>query len=126
VENGNTAEVVPVISLNATLKISLSLLLSLLLHTLRVRRHCLNGLFLTQVYSGFKFSLSILEIVGLRVPARNIKDCTLFSACSTSNNCPSAGLGLRVAARYIRDCILFCACSSCKIVPLPDVRQLLM
>jgi hypothetical protein len=35
-------------------------------------------------------------------------------------------VGLRVPARYIRDFALFNVCSSCKIVPLLDVHQLLM
>jgi hypothetical protein len=44
------------------------------LHTLRMRRHRLDALFLTQVYLGFKFCPSVLEIVGLRVPGRYIRD----------------------------------------------------
>jgi hypothetical protein len=67
------------------------------LHTLRMRRHRLDALFLTSVYFGFKICPSVLEIVGLRVPARNIRDFALFNVCS-----------------------------SCKIVPLLDVHQLLM
>jgi hypothetical protein len=44
------------------------------LHTLRMR-HRLDALFLTHVYFGSKFCPSVLEIVGLRVPARYIRDC---------------------------------------------------
>jgi hypothetical protein len=62
------------------------------LHTLYqyMRRHHLNALFLIQVYFGSKFCPSVLEIVGLRVPARYIGDFALFSACSSCRNCPSA------------------------------------
>jgi hypothetical protein len=45
--------------------------------------------FLAQVYRGSKFC-PVLEIVGLRVPARYIRDFTLFSVCSSSRYCPSA------------------------------------
>jgi hypothetical protein len=48
-------------------------------------------LFLTPVYFGFKFCLSVLEIVGLRVPARYIRDFALFSVCFACKICPSAG-----------------------------------
>jgi hypothetical protein len=40
------------------------------LQILRMRRHRLDALFLTQVYFGLKFCSSGWEIVGLRVPAR--------------------------------------------------------
>jgi hypothetical protein len=60
------------------------------LHTLRMRRHRLDALFLTQVFFGFKFCPSILEIVGLRVPARYIRDFALFNVCYSCKNCPSA------------------------------------
>jgi hypothetical protein len=49
----------------------------LILHTLRIRTHRLDALFLTRVYSGSKFCPSVLEIVGLRVPARYIRDFAL-------------------------------------------------
>jgi hypothetical protein len=48
-------------------------------HTLRMRRHRLDALFLTHVYFGSKFCPSVLEIVGLRVPARCIRDFALFN-----------------------------------------------
>jgi hypothetical protein len=37
------------------------------LHILRMRRHRLDAVFLTQVYSGSKFCPAVLETVGLRV-----------------------------------------------------------
>jgi hypothetical protein len=67
------------------------------LHTLYIRRHRLDALFLTQVYFGLKFCPSVLKIVGLRVPAW-----------------------------YIRDFALLNVYSSYKIIPLVDVHQLLM
>ncbi|PNF20040.1 hypothetical protein B7P43_G05817 [Cryptotermes secundus] len=60
------------------------------LHTLCTRRHRLDALFLIQVYFGSKFCPSALEIVGLRVPARYIRDFALFNVCSLFTNCPSA------------------------------------
>jgi hypothetical protein len=60
------------------------------LHTLHMRRHRLDAVFLTQVYSGSKFFPSVLETVGLRVPPRRIRDFALFSVCSSCKNCPSA------------------------------------
>jgi hypothetical protein len=60
------------------------------LHPLHIRRHRLDALFLIQVYTGYKFCPSVLETVGLRVPARNIKDFALFSVCFSCKNCPSA------------------------------------
>ncbi|PNF32147.1 hypothetical protein B7P43_G02842 [Cryptotermes secundus] len=60
------------------------------LHTLCTRRHRLDALFLIQVYFGSKFCPSALEIVGLRVPARYIRDFALFNVCSLFKNCPSA------------------------------------
>jgi hypothetical protein len=35
--------------------------------------------------------ISVLEIVGLRVPARYIRDFALFNVCSSCKNCSSAG-----------------------------------
>jgi hypothetical protein len=60
------------------------------LHTLRMRRPHIDALFLTQVYFSFKFCPSVLETVGLLVPARYIRDFALFSVCSSCINCPSA------------------------------------
>jgi hypothetical protein len=55
-----------------------------------MRRHRLDALFLSEVYCGVKFCPSVLEIVGLRVPARYIRDFAMFNVCSSSKNCPSA------------------------------------
>jgi hypothetical protein len=60
------------------------------LHTLHMRRHRLDAVFLTQVYSESKFCSSVLETVGLRVLPRRIRDFALFSVCSSCRNCPSA------------------------------------
>jgi hypothetical protein len=60
------------------------------LPTLHMRRHRFDTLFLTQVYFGLKFCPSVLEFVGLRVPARYIRDFALFNVCSSSKTCPSA------------------------------------
>jgi hypothetical protein len=59
------------------------------LHTLRMRRHRLDALFLTQVYIDFKFCPSALQIVGLQVPCRYIRDIVLFSVWFSCKNCPS-------------------------------------
>jgi hypothetical protein len=56
-----------------------------------IMRHHLDALFLTQVYFGLKFCHSILKILGLRVPARNIRDFAFVIVCSSCKNCPSAG-----------------------------------
>jgi hypothetical protein len=42
------------------------------LHTLRMGRHSLDSLFLTQIHSALKFCPHVLETVGVRVPARYI------------------------------------------------------
>jgi hypothetical protein len=60
------------------------------LHTLRMKRHHLDALFLTQVYLRSKFCSSVLEVAGLRVPARYIRDFDLFDVCFSSKNCPFA------------------------------------
>jgi hypothetical protein len=54
-----------------------------------MRRHRLDALFIIQVYLGSKFCPSFLEIVGLRVSARYIRDFALFSVCSSCRNCLS-------------------------------------
>ncbi|PNF36234.1 hypothetical protein B7P43_G08692, partial [Cryptotermes secundus] len=60
------------------------------LHTLQKRRYHLDALFLIQVYHGSILYPSALEMVGLHVPVRNIRDFPMFNACSVSKNCPSA------------------------------------
>jgi hypothetical protein len=58
------------------------------IHTLHMKRHHLDALFLIQVYIGSKFC-PLLEIVGLRIPTRYIRDFALFNVCSSSKSCPS-------------------------------------
>jgi hypothetical protein len=70
------------------------------LHTLQERRNHLDALFLIQVYSGSIFCPSAFEIVGLRVPARYIRDFPIFKVCSVSKNSPSA----RFASAANADC----------------------
>jgi hypothetical protein len=65
--------------------------------TLRMKRHHLYVLFLIQVYLGIKFRPSVLETVGLPVPAR-----------------------------YIRDSAWSASVPRVKTVPLPDVHKLLI
>jgi hypothetical protein len=60
------------------------------LHNLRMKRYHLDALFLTQVYFVLKFCPSVLEIVGLRVPARYSRDFVLFNVCSSCKNCLSS------------------------------------
>jgi hypothetical protein len=60
------------------------------MHTLYMRRHRLDALFRSQVYLGSEFCPSVLEIVGLGVPARYIGDFALFNVCSSCKNCPTA------------------------------------
>jgi hypothetical protein len=67
-----------------------SALKQLNLHTLQKRRHHAVALFLTEVYRGSIHCPSALEIVGLRVPVRYIRDFPMFSVSSASKNCPSA------------------------------------
>jgi hypothetical protein len=55
-----------------------------------MKRYRLDALFLTQIYIGFKFCPFVLEIVGLGIPARYMRDIALFSVCSSTKNCPSA------------------------------------
>jgi hypothetical protein len=59
-------------------------------HTLRMRRQRLDALFLTQIFFGYKFCPSVLEIVSLRVPSRYIIEFALIKVCSSWKNCPSA------------------------------------
>jgi hypothetical protein len=83
------------------------------LHTLRMRRHRLDAVFLTQVYSGSKLCPSILETVGLRVPPRRIRDFVLFSVCSSCKNCPSTRCA-STANVVCRDLGTFSSVTFCK------------
>jgi hypothetical protein len=49
------------------------------LHNFNLRRHRLDALFLIEVYFDFKLRPSVSELVGLRVPARFIRDFALFN-----------------------------------------------
>jgi hypothetical protein len=49
------------------------------LHMIRMRKQRIDALFLIQVYFGSRFCPSALEVVGLRVPARYIRDFALFA-----------------------------------------------
>ena len=48
--------------------------------------------FLTNVFGGSKYCLTLLETVGLPVPNRNIREFSLFNVESKRRNCPSARL----------------------------------
>jgi hypothetical protein len=58
------------------------------LQALHIRRGHAHALFVINVYIGAKCSLSVPETVGIRVPARNVGNFSMFS-CSSSH-CPSA------------------------------------
>jgi hypothetical protein len=58
------------------------------LPTLHMRRHRLDALFLIQICSGFKFCPFTLEIAGLPVPTRYIRDFALFSAAPHVKSVP--------------------------------------
>jgi hypothetical protein len=60
------------------------------LHNFQKRRHHIDALFLIRIYRGSKSCPSVLDTVGLRVRARDIKDFSMFNVCSSSKNCPSA------------------------------------
>jgi hypothetical protein len=49
------------------------------LPSLSMRRQHLDALFFIQAYRGLKSCSSLLDIVSLRVPLRNVRDFTLFS-----------------------------------------------
>jgi hypothetical protein len=53
-------------------------------------RRYLNALFFVQVYLGTKFCPSVLDTVGLQVPAQYIIEFSMFNVCCSSKNCPSA------------------------------------
>jgi hypothetical protein len=60
------------------------------LRTLRERRHQLNAIFVINVSLGSKSCPSTMNIIGLRVPTRNLRDFSLFRVRSSYTNCPSA------------------------------------
>jgi hypothetical protein len=71
-----------------------------------MRRHHLDALFLIKVDLGSKFCPSVLEIAGLRVPDRYIRDFALFSVCSSSRDSPPARCA-SVANVVCRDVYVF-------------------
>jgi hypothetical protein len=50
--------------------------------------YCVDALFLTNVYKGFKLCPSLLESVGF--PTRNFRDFLLFAAAFSNKSCTSA------------------------------------
>jgi hypothetical protein len=63
------------------------------LHAFRKSGHHLDALFLLQVYFDYTFSPSLLETIGLRVPARCIrKFSSWFNLSSSSKNCSPANI----------------------------------
>jgi hypothetical protein len=42
------------------------------------------------VANSFIIVVVVVVVVGLRVPARYIRDFSMFNVCSSSKNCPSA------------------------------------
>jgi hypothetical protein len=55
------------------------------LHTLHDRRLHLDALFFISVYSGLKCCPSLLDTTGIRVPSRNVRNSSLFTAtCKNS------------------------------------------
>ena len=68
------------------LNVHLLLLLLLLLHDIRYQ---LDASFVINVLLGSKSCPSTLDIIGLRVPTRNLRDVSLFHVSSYYKNCPS-------------------------------------
>jgi hypothetical protein len=59
------------------------------LRTLHDRRHQLDAIFVINVFLGFKSFPSAMDIIGLRVTTRNLRDFPLFHVSSFYKNCPS-------------------------------------
>jgi hypothetical protein len=59
------------------------------LRTLRDRRHQLDAIFVINVLLGSKSCPSTMDIIGLRVPTRNLQDFPLFHVSSSYKQCPS-------------------------------------
>jgi hypothetical protein len=60
------------------------------LRTLHERRHQLDAIFVINVFVGSKSCPSTMDIIGLRVPTRNLRDFPLFHVSSSYKNCPSS------------------------------------
>jgi hypothetical protein len=67
------------------------LLEKLKLQTLLMRRHHSDVLFITNVYNHAKCWISVLQAVGIHVPALNIRNISMLT-CSSSHS-PSSGGG---------------------------------
>jgi hypothetical protein len=66
-----------------------SFLKSIAVMLFQKRKYHFDALFLIHDYRGSKFSRSIVETDGLRVPTRYITDFPVFNVRSSSKNCPS-------------------------------------
>jgi hypothetical protein len=53
------------------------------------RRYHIDAPFLVNVYTNFKFCLSILETVGIHIPSQNFRDFHLCTVGSSHNTCLS-------------------------------------
>jgi hypothetical protein len=60
------------------------------LRTLHVRSHQLDALFVINVFLGSKSCASTVDIIGLRIPTRNLRDIPLFHISSSLKNCSYA------------------------------------
>jgi hypothetical protein len=59
------------------------------LRNLHERRHQLDAIFAINVFLGSKPCPSTMDIIGLRIPTRNLRDFSLFHVSSSYTNCPS-------------------------------------
>jgi hypothetical protein len=59
------------------------------LGTLHEIRHQLDAIFVINFFLGSKCCPSTTDIIGLRVPTRNLQDFPLFHVSSSYTNCPS-------------------------------------
>jgi hypothetical protein len=60
------------------------------LRTLHEERHQIDAIFVINVFLGSKSYPSTMDIIGLRVPFRNLLDFPLFHVSSFYKNCPSS------------------------------------
>jgi hypothetical protein len=60
------------------------------LRTLHDRRHQLDAIFVINAFLGSKSCPFSMDIIGLRVPTRNLRELPLFHVSPASKNCPSA------------------------------------
>jgi hypothetical protein len=69
-------------------------------HTIRMRRHRLDALFLNHVYFGFKNSVFPFWKLLVSVFLLGISETALFNVCFSSKNCPSARCALAANVVY--------------------------